>query len=90
MNNVDTHVAGPRDAHERVQVRAVHVNQSPGVVNDVANLANVFLEQAERVRICQHQSGDIAVRAQLPQVIEISQTFRRRFDRFDGESRQVG
>ena len=71
VNDVHAHVAGPRDADECVHVGAVHVNETAGFMNDVADLFDVALEESERVWVGQHQSGNIAVRAEFAQVFEI-------------------
>ena len=89
MNDIDAHVAGSRHANQRIHVRAVHVNQTAGIVNYAANFLNVSFEQSERVRIRQHQTRHIAMRADLAQVIEIGKTFRRRSNCLDGESGQM-
>ena len=54
VNDVDTHIARPRDANQRVHVRAVHVDQTACFVDDPADLANIPFEKAKRVRIGQH------------------------------------
>ena len=77
MDDIDAHVAGPRHADKSVHVGAVHVNQPARVVNDAANLLNVLLKQSECVWIGQHQSGDVAVGAQLAQMIQIGKTVGR-------------
>src|SRR6185369_17300670 len=74
MNYVDAHIAGASNADERIHIGAIHVNQTTGVMNDAANLLNVLLKQSECVWIGQHQSGDVAVGAQLAQMIQIGKT----------------
>src|SRR5262249_38990220 len=83
MNHVDAHVARPGDPDEGVHVGTVHVNETARFVNDVADLFDVGFEQAERVGISQHQTGDVAMCAEFAQVIEIRQTLRSRANRFD-------
>ncbi len=53
---------GPRDAHHRVEVRAVVVERRADPVHDPSDLLDVRVEQAERVRVGQHQAGDVARR----------------------------
>jgi hypothetical protein len=89
VDDVNAHVAGPRDADERVHVRTVHVDESARVVDDAANLLNVALEDATRVRVREHQSRHVARRAQFAQVCEVGQAFARRANRFDGEAGEV-
>ena len=70
VDDVEAHVAGPRDAHDRVQVRAVVVEGRADVVDDLRDLLDVAVEQPERVRVGEHQAGDVVVggRAQLVEV----------------------
>ena len=77
MDNVDAHVAGSRHAHQRVHVRAVHVNQPARLMHDPANLLNVSFEEPERVRVRQHQAGNVPAGTELAQVIEIGQSLCR-------------
>ena len=70
VDDVEAHVAGPGDAHHRVQVRAVVVERRPRVVHDPGDLLDVAVEQAERVRVREHQAGDVVagLRAQVVHV----------------------
>ena len=63
MNDIDAHVSRARDADERIHICAIHVNQSAGFMNYLANLPDVLFKQSERVRVGQHQSRDVAVSA---------------------------
>ena len=81
MDHVDAHIAWSSNANERVHVRAIHVNEATCVMNDLTDLLDVSFEQAQRVRIGEHQSGDVALRTKFAQVIEISQTFSSRLNR---------
>ena len=56
MDAVEAHVARADDAHDGVEVRAVVVAQSARVVDDLRDLQNVLIEDADRVRIREHQS----------------------------------
>ena len=70
VDDVEPHVAGPRDAHHGVQVRAVVVERRPRLVHDPRDLLDVAVEQAERVRIRQHQAGHVRA-GLLAQVVEV-------------------
>ncbi len=61
VHHVDAHVAGPHDAEQRVQVRAVAVDEPALRVHDLADLGDVLLEQPERVRVRDHQRGHLLV-----------------------------
>ena len=61
MHDVEAHVARPRDAHHRVQVGAVVVEGAAHVVNHCGDLLDALVEEAERVRVGQHQARDVLV-----------------------------
>ena len=56
MADVRADVAGAAEADLRVHVRAVHVNLAAVRVDDLADLADGFLEHAVRGRIGDHQA----------------------------------
>ena len=60
VHHVDAEIAGPRDAHQRVHVGAVHVQHGAFLVQDLGHADDVVLEDAERVRVGHHQRGDVA------------------------------
>ena len=62
VDDVEPHVAGPRVAHDRVQVGAVVVQGAARVADHPGDLGDVLVEQAERVRVGEHQAGDLARR----------------------------
>ncbi len=70
VDDVEAHVAGPRDPHHRVEVRAVVVERGADAVDDVGDLLDVRVEHAERVRVGEHQAGDalVGLRAQVVEV----------------------
>ena len=70
VHDVEAHVARPRDAHHRVEVGAVVVERGAHVVHDARDLADVAVEQPERVRVREHQAGHVVrgLRAQVVQV----------------------
>ena len=87
VNHVHAHIAGTRHADERIHVRAVHVNQPARFMHYPANLLDVFFKEAERVRVGQHQSRHIAMRAQLAQVFQVREAFARRANRLHVKAR---
>ncbi len=70
MDDVEPHVARPRAAHDGVEVRAVVVERRAHVVHHARDLLDVAVEDAERVRVREHQRGDVVVdlRAQVVDV----------------------
>jgi hypothetical protein len=70
VHDVEAHVAGPRDAHHRVEVRAVVVERRADACDDLGDLLDVRVEEPERVRVGEHQAGDVVVglRAQVVDV----------------------
>ena len=61
MDDVEAHVAGPRDPADRVQVRAVVVHERAGAVEDRGDLLDVLVEEPERRGVGQHQAGGVLV-----------------------------
>ena len=59
VDDVEAHVAGPRDPHDGVGVGAVVVEQPAGLVHEARDLDDVFVEQPQRVGIGEHQAGDV-------------------------------
>src|SRR3954452_23267796 len=59
VRDVGAELAGPGDAHERVEVRAVEVYLTALFVHDRTDLADLFLVHAVRRRIGDHQCGEI-------------------------------
>ena len=75
MDNVKAHIARTRNAHDRVQIRAVVINQTAGVVNDFCDFQNIFFKQAQCVGIRQHQRRGRFIRHR-PQRFHIDVAFR--------------
>ena len=65
VDDVEAHVAGPRAAHDGVEVRAVVVERRARVVHDVGDLLDRRVEQPERVRVGEHEAGDVVARLRL-------------------------
>ena len=65
MDDVEAHVAGTRDAEDRVEVRAVVIKESAGVVDFFLDHANLRFERGQRVGIGEHQRGDGVVKRRV-------------------------
>ena len=61
MHHVHAKVARPRLAHQRIHVRAIHIQQRALRMQNVRNLVNLALEHANGRRIRQHQRGGILI-----------------------------
>ena len=73
VRDVAAEVAEPREPEHRVEVGAVDVDLSPGVVHGLADVANLVLIHAVRGRVGDHERGDLAgvlrdLRANIVQV----------------------
>jgi hypothetical protein len=60
MDHICAHIARSGNAHKRIHVRPVHIDEAARSVNDLTNLFEVGLKNADRIRICDHQSGNAA------------------------------
>ena len=94
VDDVEPHVAGPGVTHDRVQVGAVVVQGAAGVADHPGDLGDVLVEQAERVRVGEHQAGDLIVDLGA-QVVDVDATalVRRHLDHLvarHGHRRGVG
>ena len=58
VRHVGAELARPRDADERVEVRAVEVHLTAVLVHDRADLADLLLEHAVRRRVRHHQRAE--------------------------------
>ena len=65
VHHVHAEVAGPHLAHQRVHVGAVHVEQRALGVQDVGDLVNLALEDAQRRGVGEHQRGGLFVHLAL-------------------------
>ena len=61
VHDIDAEVAGARLAHQRVHVGAVHVEQTAFGVHDLGNFVDLLLEDAQRVRVGEHERRDIFI-----------------------------
>ena len=59
VHKVETHVAGTRHAHDRVQVRAVIVVHAARLAHNAGDFEDVFVKQTQRVGVCEHESGGV-------------------------------
>ena len=57
MDDVEAHVAGPRDPADGVQVRAVVVHERAGAVEDPRDLLDALVEEPERRGVREHEPG---------------------------------
>ena len=56
MDAVKAHVAGTDDAHHGVEVRAVVIAQTAGLVHDFGDLKNVLVKDADRIGVGEHET----------------------------------
>jgi len=61
VHDVDAHVSRAGDALDRIHVGAVEVDEAAALMNDLAHLGDVLLEETERARIRDHQPVGIAL-----------------------------
>ena len=61
VQNVDAEISRPRDAHHRVEVRPIHVDQRAARVKDFSDLCDLTFEDTQRVRIGHHDGSDVVV-----------------------------
>ena len=77
VDDVEAHVARADNAEDRVQVGAVVVEEPAGVVDHLGDLDDVFFEQAEGVRVREHDSRDVGTEL-FSQLVTIDETARDR------------
>ncbi len=82
MNHIDIHISWPANTYERIQVGSIHVNKPTLGMDDFRDSLDVRLEHSQRVRVGDHQRGDIFCHM-LSQVVCIDCPFLIRFDFFD-------
>ena len=61
VHQVDAEIAGARLPDQRVHVGAVHVEQAALSVQNLGDLVDLLLEDAQRVGVGEHERGDIFV-----------------------------
>ena len=57
VDDVEAHVAGPRDAADGIEVRPVVVHEGAGAVEDPLHLLDPLVEETERRRVREHEAG---------------------------------
>ena len=77
VHHVRPKVPRPRLAHQRVHVRAVHVQQRALRMQNFRDLMHLRLKHPNRRRIGQHQRGRILVHRR-PQLVQVDRTLRIR------------
>ena len=82
VDAVKAHVAGAHDAHDGVQIRAVIVAQAARLVDKTRDLQNVFVKNADCVRVRQHQARGVVAEHGLER-LEIDAAVRRGRDIHD-------
>ena len=61
VDDVEPHVPWPGDAEDRIEVGAVVVREGRRVVDRLSQFGDVLLEQAEGVRVGQHDARYVVV-----------------------------
>ena len=61
VHDVEAHVAGAHDTEDRVQVRAVVVEQAADLVDGRGDRVDLLFEEPERVRVREHDARHVAV-----------------------------
>jgi len=61
LHDVHTHVARPAIAHQAVQVGPIAIDQSTLGMDDLGDLGDVLLEEAEGVRVGDHDPRDLII-----------------------------
>ena len=77
VHDVHAEIAGARLADERVHVGAVHVEERALGVEDVGDLVDLALEDAERVRVGEHQRGDVCRRPASSSAVDVDHALLR-------------
>ena len=68
VHAVEAEIAGARDPEERVHVRAVAVHEPADVVYRGADLAHALFEEADGVRVREHEACDVRSERRLQRV----------------------
>ena len=74
MDDVEAHIAWPRDAHDGVRVGAVIVELAACRMYLLGNLDDVLVEEAERVGVRHHQRGD-ATLVMLQRLLQVGEIY---------------
>ena len=61
LEDIDPRVARPGDPHDRIQVGAIAVDLPTLAVNDLRDLGDMLLEEAQGVGVGHHDGGDLLI-----------------------------
>ena len=86
MNHVESEIAGAHNAHNRVQVCAIAIDQAARIVDDLIDFPHIFFKQTECVGVGEHDAGSL-VGDLGAQVIQVHIAARIRFHLDDFVSR---
>ena len=86
VHDIDPEIAWTGYAKDRIEIRAVVVNETAGAVNDLDHFLNVLVPQPERVRIRDHQRRRVRS-GKFPQPLNVDIASWVRPNRHDVESR---
>ena len=65
VHRIDAEITGANAADNRVEIRAIAIDQSAGRVHGVRDFFHVWLEQPARIRIGNHNTGHISTKPRL-------------------------
>src|SRR5437879_12804647 len=85
MDDVEVHLAGRGAAQDRVEVRAVVVEQAARVVHDLGDVQDVFFKDPKGVRIRQHEGERLRTGGGLARFQVDPTIFRRDLDQVEYE-----
>ena len=71
VHDIDAQIARPGNPQQRVQIRAIAINQPAGLMDQFDDFEDILVEQAQRVGVGEHQACQ-AVIAQLPQRFQVN------------------
>jgi hypothetical protein len=57
VHDVHAKVAGPRDAHQGIEVCAIHIHHGAFGVQDVRDFRDLRFEHSEGIRVGHHERG---------------------------------
>ena len=79
VHHVCAEVARPRDAEDGVHVGAVKVDEAALLVHELGDRRDLRIEQAQRIRIGDHEDGGAVVELRV-EVVEVDETLRVALD----------
>ena len=89
VHDVHAEIAGTRFADERVHVGAVHVEQATLGVKNFGDVVDLVFEYAQRVRVGEHQRGDVVIHLGF-EGRDVDHAARVRLQILDGVARDGG